>query len=85
MISRLITPYVRDRMQTISCRHRVFKQKCCRLSYGVLHEAPYNPANPQYVRKQISKDIRDGKRWVLNQVNWFVKQSELAACAPESR
>ena len=63
-----------DRVQTISCTDAIFKERCCRLSYGVLCLDEYNPNNPTHVGQKVTMDPRDGKKWVENQIDWFVKQ-----------
>ena len=63
-----------DRVQTISRGDVVFKERCCRLSYGVLCLDKYDPNNPAHIGQKVSMDPRDGKKWVENQIDWFVKQ-----------
>ena len=65
---------VMDRVQTISRGAAVFKERCCRASYGVLCLEEYNPNNPAHVSSKMTIDPRDGKRWAEDQIDWFVKQ-----------
>ena len=64
-----------DRIQTLSRGNVVFKERCCRMSYGVRCREEYNPsANSKHVGQQVTLDPRDGKKYVENQIDWFVKQ-----------
>jgi len=73
-----------DRVQSISRGAAVFKERCCRVSYGVLCLDEYNPSNPAHIGQKVTLDPRDGKKWVENQIDWFVKQvsiCSMASCA----
>lgn len=70
-----------DRVQTISRGAVVFKERCCRASYGVLCLEEYNPANPAHIGQKVTLDARDGKKWVENQIDWFVKQVRATSTA----
>ena len=63
-----------DRTQTISRGDDIFRERCCRLSYGVLVLEEYKPDDPKHFGQTITVDPRDGKKWVENQIDWFVKQ-----------
>ena len=65
---------VKDRIQSISRGEVVFKQRCCRNSYGVLCRQEYN-AN-RHTGQKVDLDPRDGKQWVEGQIAWFVKQGQ---------
>lgn len=53
----------------------IFKERCCRLSYGVLCSEEYDPENnPSHIRQKVSKNPHDGKLWVEGQIDWFLKQ-----------
>lgn len=65
---------VMDRVQSIRGGDMVFQQRCCRLSYGVLCSEAYNASNPHHLGQNVIVDPLDGKRWVPNQIQWFVKQ-----------
>ena len=66
-----------DRVQTLSRGSVVFKERCCRLSYGVLCMEQYNRDNPAHIGQMVTKDPRDGKKYVENQIDWFVKQASV--------
>lgn len=63
-----------DRIQSISRGDVVFKERCCRVSYGMRCREEYNPDNPRHLGQKVTVDQRDGKKWVENQIDWFVKQ-----------
>ncbi len=63
-----------DRIQTVSSRIPVFQERCCRLSYGVRCREEHDPANLRHLGKPVTIDPRDNKKYVENQIDWFVKQ-----------
>ena len=63
-----------DRVQTLRWGSDIFKERCCRVSYGVLCLEEYDSSNPAHVGLKVTLDARDGKKWVENQIDWFVKQ-----------
>ena len=63
-----------DRVQTLKSGNVVFKERCCRLSYGVLCMEEYDPNNPAHIGQKVTADPRDGKNYVEEQIDWFVKQ-----------
>lgn len=64
-----------DRVQTIGRGNMIFKERCCRVSYGVRCREEYRPdKNPAHVGQKVVRDLRDGKEYVENQIDWFVKQ-----------
>lgn len=64
-----------DRIQTIGRGKMIFKERCCRVSYGVRCREEYRPdKNKAHVGKDVVLDLRDGKNYVENQIDWFVKQ-----------
>lgn len=65
---------VMDRIQTISRGNEIFTERCCRMSYGIIGMEEYNPNLPRHIGQPTWKDARDGKTWVENQIQWFVKQ-----------
>ena len=67
---------VMDRVQSISRGEVVFEQRCCRTSYGVLCLQEYNPNNPKHTGQDVILDPRDGKKYVEDQIQWFVQQGQ---------
>ena len=64
-----------ERWQASSSGTIVFKDRCCRLSYGILCREEYDPkTNPAHISQTVSKSPRDGKLWVEGQIDWFLKQ-----------
>lgn len=63
---------VLDRVQQIKENRMVYTERFCRNSYGVVVRAEYDPklhnGEPTFI------DPRDKKRWVSNQIDWFIKQ-----------
>lgn len=63
---------VLDRAQQIKENRAVYQERFCRNSYGVVVRAEYDPkihhGEPTVV------DPMDKKTWVLNQIDWFIKQ-----------
>ena len=66
---------VLERSQVTSLGAMVFKERCCRLSYGVLCREEYDPnENPTHIGQRVLKSPLDGKYWVEGQIDWLLKQ-----------
>jgi hypothetical protein len=63
---------VMDRVQRIKEDRVVYKERCCRNSYGILVRQLYNPQLHQ--GEDIETDPRDRKKWAINQIDWFIKK-----------
>ena len=63
-----------ERSQALSRGAMIFKERCCRASYGVRYREEYNPHNTKHIGQAISLDHFDGRRYVEDQIDWFVKQ-----------
>ena len=64
-----------DRIQTISRGNMIFKERCCRVSYGVRCRKEYQPDKYKtHLGQKVVLDPRDGKKYVENQIDWFIKQ-----------
>ena len=63
-----------ERLQVISRGTTIFKERCCRASYGVRCREEYDPHNLKHIGQTISLDNTDGRRYVEDQIDWFVKQ-----------
>lgn len=46
-----------------------------RVSYGIVVNQRYNPKIHQGL--SYSKDSRDGKNWVMDQVEWLIRQVQM--------
>lgn len=51
-----------------------FKARCCRVSYGILYRQVYNPRNARHIGQKVWQDPLDGKTYVEDQLDWFIKQ-----------
>ena len=67
---------VMDRVQLLARKEVVFKERCCRISYGIVYRALRDPRNPAHIGRKIMVDSRDRKEYVENQVMWFVRQGQ---------
>ena len=65
---------VMDRIQAVSSKSPVFQERCCRLSYGVRCREEHNPENIRHLGQAVTIDPRDNKKYVENQIDWFIKQ-----------
>lgn len=64
-----------ERWQVSNLGAKVFKERCCRLSYGILCREEYDPENnPTHVGQTVIRSPHDGKLWVEGQIDWFLKQ-----------
>jgi hypothetical protein len=63
---------IMDRVQRIKEDKLVYKERCCRNSYGILVRQLYDPQ--LHWREDIEKDPRDRKQWAINQIDWFIKK-----------
>jgi len=61
-----------DRVQRIKEDKVVYKERCCRNSYGILVRQLYDPELHQ--GEDIERDPRDRKKWAINQIDWFIKR-----------
>ena len=57
--------YASQALNPISVRH-------ARVSYGIVVNQLYDPKIHQGMN--FSKDSRDGKKWMLDQVEWLIRQ-----------
>ena len=65
---------VMDRVQAVNFKSPVFQERCCRLSYGIRCRELHDPVNISHLGKAVTIDPRDKKRYVENQIDWFIKQ-----------
>jgi hypothetical protein len=63
---------VMDRVQRIKEDKVVYKERCCRNSYGILVRQLYDPKLHQ--GEDVETDPRDRKKWAINQIDWFIKK-----------
>lgn len=67
---------VMDRVQRIKEDKVVYKERCCRNSYGIVVRHLYDPMLHQ--GEDVETDPRDRKKWAINQIDWFIKK--VSAC-----
>ncbi|PSN68283.1 hypothetical protein BS50DRAFT_491615 [Corynespora cassiicola Philippines] len=67
---------VADRVAKITSGHSVLDQRCCRTSYGTLCKVLYDPKNPKHVGQKTEIDHMDGRAYVMNWIDWFIKQGQ---------
>ncbi|KAL9074642.1 MAG: hypothetical protein Q9157_004316 [Trypethelium eluteriae] len=67
---------VADRLRKLTVGRSVLGWRCCRASYGIVCKELYDKHKPSHVGREIRKDSRDGKTYVLRSVEWFVKKGE---------
>ncbi|KAI9662318.1 MAG: hypothetical protein M1821_008485 [Bathelium mastoideum] len=59
---------VADRLRKLNAGQSVIGWRCCRASYGIVCKEIYDKQNPGHVGREIKKDSRDGKTYVLRSV-----------------
>jgi hypothetical protein len=69
---------VADRVQKLSSGRSVLGWRCCCASYGVLCKILHNPENPQHFGLPTVRDALDGKLYVQDCIDWFIKQVRLS-------
>jgi len=67
---------VADRVQKLKTGKSVLGWRCSRASYGTLCKRLYNPQNSTHFGHYTEKDPLDGKLYILNCINWFIKKGE---------
>jgi molecular chaperone DnaK (HSP70) len=65
---------VADRVQKLRSGQSVLGWRCCRASYGVICKVLHNPENPQHFGLRTERDALDGKLYVMDCIDWFIKQ-----------
>ena len=65
---------VADRVQKLKSGQSVLGWRCCRASYGTKCKMLYNPSIPQHLGQKTEIDPLDGKNYIVNCVDWFIKK-----------
>lgn len=65
---------VADRVQKLKTGQSVLSWRCCRASYGTMCKILHNPKDPAQFGLRTELDQLDGKVYVANCIDWFVKQ-----------
>ena len=63
-----------DRCQELRQGTGVYKERCCRSSYGIVIRQPYDPIAHQ--GEDVVVDPRDNKKWAERQIHWFLRQGQ---------
>ena len=63
---------VMDRIQAISRGSVVYKDRCCRQSFGVVSREPYDRI--KHRGEKVVVDPLDKKKWAEGQIEWLIKQ-----------
>jgi hypothetical protein len=63
---------VLQRAQEIAVGVTPIRERCARVSYGLVVNQPYNPEH--HMGERVVKDPRDRKRWAVGQVDWLIRQ-----------
>ncbi|KAJ8109602.1 hypothetical protein OPT61_g7339 [Boeremia exigua] len=67
---------VADRVAKLKIGQSVLGWRCCRASYGTKCKMLYNPNDKQHIGQRTEIDLLDGKPYVVNCVDWFIKKGE---------
>ncbi|KAJ4987572.1 hsp70 family chaperone [Stagonosporopsis vannaccii] len=67
---------VADRVAKLKSGQSVLGWRCCRASYGTKCKILYNANNPQHIGQRTEIDLLDGKAYVVDCVDWFIKKGE---------
>lgn len=65
---------VADRVSRIRLGVSILNWRRCRASYGTLCKEVYNADNPHHIGRPTMKDTIDGKRFVTQSIEWFIKK-----------
>lgn len=49
--------------------------RCCRASYGILCNREYDEKNATHLNRPTYVDPLDGKRYVTNMIQWFIRKA----------
>ena len=66
---------VADRVAKLRSGQSVLSWRCCRASYGTKCKMLYNPDNTDHIGQRTEVDIMDGKTYVVDCVDWFIKKA----------
>ncbi|KAH8646469.1 hypothetical protein BGZ60DRAFT_535606 [Tricladium varicosporioides] len=67
---------VYDRIQRLACGTSVLRTRRCRASYGILYNKLYSKSKHANSKREIFKDRVDGKKYVRDEIFWFVKKGD---------
>ena len=64
-----------DRLHRLKYNTFILPSLCCRGSYGILYNEPFDSRKHRQ-KKNIRKDPSDGKKYVVDQIKWLIRQGE---------
>lgn len=73
---------VADRVQKLKSGQSVLGWRCCRASYGTKCKILYNPQHKEHVGLRTEIDPLDGKAYVMDCIDWFIKKVGRHVCVP---
>jgi hypothetical protein len=65
---------VADRVSKLILGQSVLGWRCCRASYGTICKILHDPENPAHVDLRKVFDPMDRKYYVIDCIDWFIKQ-----------
>jgi hypothetical protein len=65
---------VADRVTKLKSGQSILGWRCSRSSYGTLCKIPYDPQNTAHFNMKTEQDPMDGKLYIVNSIDWFIKQ-----------
>ncbi|KAF1851560.1 uncharacterized protein K460DRAFT_270005 [Cucurbitaria berberidis CBS 394.84] len=67
---------VADRVEKLKTGQAVLGWRCCRASYGTRCKILHDPSNPAHFALPTQLDEMDGKLYIVDYIDWFIKQGE---------
>ncbi|KAB2099495.1 hypothetical protein AG0111_0g12408 [Alternaria gaisen] len=67
---------VADRVQKLKTGQSVLGWRCSRASYGTMCKILYDPYDPAHQGSKTEVDPLDKKTYIMNCIDWFIKQGE---------
>ena len=74
---------VLERAQEIGKGITPIRERCARVSYGLVVNQPYNPT--KHAGQKMVKDPRDKKKWAIGQVEWLIHEVREESLVERSR
>ena len=65
-----------DRLHQLKYKAFILPSLCCRGSYGILYNEPFDSKKHSSHQKNIRTDPNNGKKYAVGQIRWFIRQGE---------
>ena len=65
-----------DRLHRLKYKAFILPSLCCRGSYGILYNEPFDSKKHSSHQKNIRTDPNSGKKYAVGQIRWFIRQGE---------